>query len=408
MSRTKVLAIISGLLVGAFLDLRLSPPGPSRSWEWYQVALLLGGIGLGGVFPAAWLWGPIGMAAARFLMFFVKYHSPSGLLSGVLDEETTLALLFILMAVPAPLIGGTISRLLSRKPIPRFFYFAALASTVAVGAAATGQSRARSRDSAQLRDRLDAEGMPALLKRIYEAEMAYSTGRRDRSFACDGDQLPGREMGALEWSNGLRSTIRNRNILYTQRGKYTLRLECPDTPSPVDRFRVTAYPHIPEPSSPTLTIDQTGELTELASTKAPRAPPPTHFVQIVGVSLEPGASVPPGRPYTFRLEILYDISFADSAFLVIRVAQFSKGSTGCSGDDGELTDAAEVPITYGTHTVKLDVPWSGDTGQATRRRMNGRGFLSFAPSIWEDNAGHKGKYLDDLGVYRDICYSFGR
>jgi hypothetical protein len=333
-------------------------------------------------------------------MFFVKYGSPGNVL----------ALLFILMAVPAPLVGGTISRLLRRIPVPRLVYFGVLATMLAVSMAVPRQTRARSGASAELRDRLEAEGMSALLKRIYKAETAYSTGRRDRSFACNGDELPGAEMGALEWeTSGRGSAIHN--SFRTRGNQYYVRLECPDSASR-DRFRVTAYPSVPEPSSPTLSIDQRGELTELVSTAVPRSPGALDFVQIIGISPEPGTNVPRSQPSTFRMEILYDLSNKDSAFLLMRVVQHPERSEGCSGDDGEFTDAVEVPLTYGRHTVQIDVPWSGDNWKATRgRRVYGKGFLSFAPSIWEDSGGHRGKPLDDLdyfGSYRDLCYSFGR
>ena len=245
----------------------------------------------------------------RFLMFLYRYGSLGNVL----------ALLFILAAVPAPLVGGTISRLLRRIPVPRLVYYGVLATMLAVSVAVPRQTRARSGASAELRDRLEAEGMPALLKRIYQAEMAFSAGRRDRSFTCNGDQLSGAEMGTLAWeTDGLDSVIHN--SFRTQGNKYYVRLECPDSASP-DRFRVTANPSIPEPSSPTLSIDQGGELTELASTAVPRSPGARNFVQIIGVSPDPRIDLARGQPSTFRMEILYDLSFKDSAFLVMRTVQ---------------------------------------------------------------------------------------
>ena len=211
--------------------------------------------------------------------------------------------------------------------------------------------------------------MPALLKRIYQAEMAYSADRRDRSFTCNGDQLPGAVMSALEWStNGRGPAIHN--FSGTRDNKYYVRLECPDSASP-DRFQVTAYPPVPAPSRPTLSIDQRGEFTELVSTAVPSYPGTSNPVQIIGVSPEPGAHVPRGQPFTFRIAILYELSSRESAFLVLRIMQHpeqsaAKRSGECSGDDGEFTNKVEVPLTYGRHTMQIDVPWSGDNGRATK------------------------------------------
>src|SRR6266704_4568680 len=89
------------------------------------------------------------------------------------------------------------------------------------------------------------------------------------------------------------------------------------------------------------------------------------------------------------------------------VAQLFKSSAKCSRDDGELTDSVEVPIARGKRTVKLDVTWSGDTGQATRGEVFGSGFVSFAPSIWANDHGRRGKRLKYFGVDTQYCYPFG-
>ena len=80
MTRTKVVAIAAGLAVGWFLLFRFKFLGPGSvplaSFGLfrltYQATLLLAAIGLGGVFPAARLWGPFGIAVAPVLYLWAE------------------------------------------------------------------------------------------------------------------------------------------------------------------------------------------------------------------------------------------------------------------------------------------------------------------------------------------------
>ena len=73
-SHRKALAIASGLLVGGFLFLRFSwdNNGGLSSWEWYQGATLLGGIGLAGMLPGARLSVALGLCTAPVLVGIVQ------------------------------------------------------------------------------------------------------------------------------------------------------------------------------------------------------------------------------------------------------------------------------------------------------------------------------------------------
>lgn len=73
----KALAVASGFLAGWFLFVRFGWDAvpASGSWKLYECAALLGGIGLAGMFPEAWL-------SAATLTF--NFHvSPQVMLAGV-------------------------------------------------------------------------------------------------------------------------------------------------------------------------------------------------------------------------------------------------------------------------------------------------------------------------------------
>jgi len=265
MWRTKMLAIIGGLVVGGILFRRFDGPGEFALLKLsYQALLLLGGIGLGGVFPAARFWGPFGMSAAPLLMLFVGT-----------PVTANPFLLFVVafgfvLGFPAPLIGGAISRALSRKQLPRLFYLAVLASTLAAAAVVPGIAL---RQGVNARQRLEAERIPALLRRIYEAEMSRSAGQPDRTFTCDGTELPG--VSGFGWSStvlsgegsGTQKFAEARGVRwyltkaknFGEEGGIKVILDCPEEVSP-HGFRATGFSLFPFPL-PTFSIDQTGELT---------------------------------------------------------------------------------------------------------------------------------------------------
>ena len=76
------------------------------------------------------------------------------------------------------------------KRVRQVFDFALLASIV-IGASSLAIEIAQRR-------RIETQQLPALVKRIYEAEAAYSAGRPDRAFTCDVTQLPA--VSALGWT----------------------------------------------------------------------------------------------------------------------------------------------------------------------------------------------------------------
>jgi len=251
-SRAKALAIVGGLLAGGFLFLRFNWETTYLfGWEWYQAAALLGGIGLAGVFPGSRLSAAVGLGLGPFLIASVQtcleiFRDPT--CCNLWPIGLVMVLFF---GFPAPLIGVAISRLLSRARLAKFVYLVALASSLLIGAALPNIENAQQR-------RLETEELPGLLRQIYEAEMAYSVGRPDKVFACDGTRLPG--VGKLPWSklNWSKPEPTKKMLIVKN---YTVRLDCPNDISPRS-FRVTAFPHnFADRDRPTFSIDETGKLT---------------------------------------------------------------------------------------------------------------------------------------------------
>jgi hypothetical protein len=137
------------------------------------------------------------------------------------------------------LIGFCVTLVLriSSKWTRHVFDFALLASTV-IGASSLAIKVAQ-------RHRVETRELPALVKRIYEAEMSYSTGRPDKAFTCDVTQLP--TLGVLAWSVGnasrdgfVREAGSGWSAQYRQQLPYQVRLRCWGGATP-QVFRVDAW-----------------------------------------------------------------------------------------------------------------------------------------------------------------------
>jgi hypothetical protein len=130
-------------------------------------------------------------------------------------------------------------------------------------------------------------------------------------------------------------------------------------------------------------------------------------VQIGSVSPAPGTHLTRGQPLTFTIDLTYNLASVDTAILSLSTAQFMSSMGGCNGSGGELVDAIEVPISRGSHQAKISLTWSGDTGQKSKGRVFGKGYVGFAPMFWAGNNGSRGDRLKYFGISPDYCYSFG-
>jgi len=248
MWRTKMLAIASGLVAGAFLFFRYYQQNPgvfgSYTWngQWYQAALLLCGLGLAGVFPAAWLWATVSLSLGAYLGTCLQGYLANSYGSHIPWSPFLEALIFQgPVSLPAPLIGGASGRLLNRARMPRFFYFALLTTGFALGGFLPAIDKVQ-------RHRIETQELPAILRRIYQAEMAYSASRPDRSFMCDVtgfSKVGGWRAGDQPWYIGQR--------------QYDVGFGCDDLDS--HSFWVTAY-SLPYGTAQhfAMYIDDTGEL----------------------------------------------------------------------------------------------------------------------------------------------------
>jgi hypothetical protein len=247
------------LTVGVYGPVGLTLPQLS-----YQGALLLGGVALGAVSAPAWLWGPLGMSVAPVLiLFFLLGVSPT-------PESLGFALIALVIAFPAPLIGGALGVLLRRQRVPGVVYVALLAGTLVADQVVPRILRG---SEAASRSRRAAQEISMLLRRIHEAELSYQRDRADRTFTCDGTALPGvsefrwRSLGPLKGTNNPTIVIQT---------SIQVILACPAEVGP-NRFRAYAYPTF-LPSS-LFSIDETGKLTVSEESDAPLDPERNHASQ---------------------------------------------------------------------------------------------------------------------------------
>jgi len=243
----QILAMLSGILLAGLLFFRLWDSPFSR--EWYQAALLLSPIGLAAVFPRARLSALGGLMLGSALAVIAStvlelYRDPS--CCNLWPIGIVLVFLFCL---PATLLGGFASYLLGRTGLPRPFYVAPLALSLAIPALFPYIEKVQ-------QDRLQTVTIPKILNDIYRAEMAYAAGRPDGAFACDGKQLPGVEN--LGWRHVTGETLNNGlTVRY-----YYVTLKCLNDARPRS-FRVTTHAWdktFRDRGVPNFFIDPSGEL----------------------------------------------------------------------------------------------------------------------------------------------------
>ena len=246
-SRTKIMAIASGLAAGGFLYLRFGwDNNPALSgWGWYQGAALLAGIGLAGVFPEAWLSAAIGLVLAPVLVEAVQTGLHLSRDASCCNLWPIGLVTVFFFGLPAPLIGSGIGLLAARIQIPRLAYFAPLACALAIGVFLPAVQNAQ-------RQKLEAETIPALLRQIYDAETSAS--QSGGNFTCDGARLPG-AAGRLGWTRIGESSLKKYLIVQ----QFTIRLDCPSDIGSRS-FQLRAFSHDANYHAASFSMDQSGML----------------------------------------------------------------------------------------------------------------------------------------------------
>lgn len=247
---TRVLAFVSGLIVGGFLFRSFGWDSNTAfsSWGWYLLAVLLAGIGLSGIFRAQWLIAGFGAALGP-----VVYET--AVLGQRLARDSTccnlwpVSLVMVLsFSFPAPFLGGMIGALLMRwNQLPRPIIACALVAGLAIGALLPHFQEA------QLHQ-LETQTVPQLLRQIHDAEMAYSASQPDGAFACDGRKLPS-PAGKLAWNSALPPGSKAYFIV----GEYSVSLECRNDVQPRG-FQLRAVPSYASVRANRLSMDQSGVL----------------------------------------------------------------------------------------------------------------------------------------------------
>jgi hypothetical protein len=213
---------------------------------WYQGAVLLAGIGLAGIFPKEWLSAAVALFAAPVLADVVETCFQIARDPACCNLwPFGLAAVFF-SSLPAPFIGFGIGRLLTKTGLPRRAYAGVLMSALAIGALMP-----LIQDAAE--KRLETK-IPGILNQIHDAEMAYSAGRPDGSFTCDGTQLPGAAGRLGWWRNGKEGWLNLNNIQ-----PYYIQLDCSQDGGR-GGFIVRAQTGNGTNPAPAFSIDQTGKL----------------------------------------------------------------------------------------------------------------------------------------------------
>jgi hypothetical protein len=154
------------------------------------------------------------------------------------------------------------------------------------------------------------------------------------------------------------------------------------------------------------TVAQNESSTDTSPLMASDTAHPADTVTIVSATPSPGTKLPRGSPVSIDIDLEYTLASLDAAHLVVSVGEIKATPPNCSkAAGGELSDAAGIDIQRGTAQIKLTVVWSGDTGQATKGRVYGTGYIAFFPSIWTA-VSHRTRFKY-FGMAPGYCYPFG-
>ncbi len=255
----RVLAIISGFVVGGFLFFQYSRLLTTNMWGlgWYEGALFLAGLGLAGSFRGAFLSVALSTAGAGFLYASIQTYGEISSNPYCCNLWPIALMVWLFVGFPAPLIGGAIGYGLSCTRAPRLLFLLPVAAALGIGACLPLIRQADYR-------RLEIEEISTMLKRMSAAEISFSAGRADRAFTCDGGQLQDlwqpRTVRILRWNPDTFTNSSNSSVAYfTFVEPYTVRLECPNEASP-HHFRIMAFSRRLKQPGPTFSIDETGKL----------------------------------------------------------------------------------------------------------------------------------------------------
>jgi len=130
-------------------------------------------------------------------------------------------------------------------------------------------------------------------------------------------------------------------------------------------------------------------------------------VRILDISPTPQSYFHRGRPQKFTIKVEYSLQSANIAILGMSVAQIPESAAKCASKSGGLTDATEVPIVRGRHITAFDLTWSGDSFEATKGRVDMKGYLTFSPSFWQSVGGNRGDIIRVFEGYESLCMRFG-
>jgi hypothetical protein len=145
------------------------------------------------------------------------------------------------------------------------------------------------------------------------------------------------------------------------------------------------------------------------ATPAALASPPVDSIQFVSVKTKHDVPIARGKPIDMEVTVRYTLVSQKSAKLSLSTAQFPH-SQHCTGSSSLVT-AQEIVVHRGSKTVTIPITWPGDSGEKSKGRVQGSGWLSFTGMLWKDNGGGflPTTARERYGIYdffNDFCAEF--
>jgi hypothetical protein len=167
----------------------------------------------------------------------------------------------------------------------------------------------------------------------------------------------------------------------------------------------------PEAQLPTPAVRQSAPAVRQTAPAVQRpAPMPSEYDQIklISVRTESGYPVERGKPVPMVVTLAYTLASRDKAILSLSSAQFYDADHCVKA--GYLIDAVEREVQKGSGTIAIHIIWSGDTGEHSKGRIFGHGWLSFMAMFWENNdtgdGPNRGERFGLFSLYQDYCAAF--
>lgn len=255
--------ILGGLLLAEYWPIeKLFDSGIEINvwWYMYLAALALIALGLGWIFPKAWLSAALGATLIPLPLYMLL--SPLLLYTaflGIADAGIMRGMIYLLadpaltiaVALTFGWIGSRIGNRWRRTSVARGLFSALILGGLAAGLAMRLTHPAH---AAEPRRNMASE-IPDLLRQINTAEISYSAAQPDKAFTCDANRLP--KTGQLDWFHGYGQPTSVVTV-----GNYVIKTGCPQPQERPHTFCLWASPVYGDLPGPSYSIDLKGKVAE--------------------------------------------------------------------------------------------------------------------------------------------------